>query len=210
MTLRDISIVLSPRTPEWPGDTPFDCRWTWKMSEGASVNVSAISGSPHVGTHADAPLHVRDGWAGADALPLDAFIGPALVVDLTGHQGAIEWRDLAQWTARVSARLLLRTGCSIAGGHFPERWPWLAPECVDTLLAGGLRLLGVDCPSVDDRESKSLVVHHRLFAGGASILENLDLSNVPSGEFELLAQPLAIEGLDAAPVRAVLRSLPVT
>jgi arylformamidase len=64
----------------------------------------------------------------------------------------------------------------------------------------------VDAPSVDDRESKTLPVHHMLFAGGAYNLENLDLRRVASGEYELLAPPVKMMGCDAAFVRAVLLS----
>ncbi len=102
-------------------------------------------------------------------------------------------------------RLLLRTNQSIAGSEFPEDWPTLSESCARTLLGRGLVLLGVDCPSVDSRESKSLPVHHMLFAGNACILENLDLRRISSGEYDLIAFPLKIMALDAAPVRAVLR-----
>ena len=59
----DISVLVRPGTPEWPGDVPFSCGWSSRLADGASVNLSHIAGSPHVGTHADAPLHVRDGAA---------------------------------------------------------------------------------------------------------------------------------------------------
>ena len=75
------------------------------------------------------------------------------------------------------------------------------------LVAGGLRLLGVDAPSVDARDARTLAVHRALFSGGAVVLENLDLSAVSPGDYELTAYPLRIAGLDAAPVRAVLRRL---
>jgi arylformamidase len=205
--LRDISIAVHPGTPEWPGDTPFSCRWSWAMSSGASVNVSALTSSPHVGTHADAPLHVRDGWPGAHELPLDAFCGAATVVDVGGARGPIGLDALeARAPLGVVERLLLRTGRSIAGGSFPDDWPVLEEGCVRALLGRGLRLLGVDAPSVDERESKSLPVHHMLFAGNACILENLDLRRIPPGDYELIAFPQKLMGLDAAPVRAVLRS----
>jgi arylformamidase len=84
-TLRDISVTLNPDTPEWPGDTPFTCGWASLIGAGASVNVSSFTSSPHVGTHADAPLHVREGWSGSHELLLDAFYGPAIVVDVTSH-----------------------------------------------------------------------------------------------------------------------------
>ena len=202
--LRDISVVVRPGTPEWPGDTPYSCRWTWSMSAGASVNVSAITMSPHVGTHADAPLHVRDGWPPSDALPTDAFVGPAIVLGLEQLDGPLESSALAARLPTRADRLLLRTGRTIAGGTFPASWPALTPACARWLIGRGLRLLGVDAPSVDDRESKGLETHRALFDGGASVVENLDLRGVPDGRYELIALPLRVEGLDAAPVRAVL------
>jgi arylformamidase len=203
--IRDISIALRDGTPEWPGDTPFACRWASLIAKGESVNVSAFVGSPHVGTHADAPMHVRDGWPGSHELPLDAFVGPATLVDISAHAGVIE-ADALTFDADVHGeRLLLRTGRSIAGGQFPSDWPTLSEACVRVLLGRGLRLLGVDAPSVDPRDSKTLPVHHMLFSGNAYILENLDLRRVPPGRYELLALPLKLMALDAAPVRAALR-----
>jgi arylformamidase len=202
--LRDISVVVRPGTPEWPGDTPYSCRWTWTQSAGASVNVSAFEMSPHVGTHADAPLHVRDGRPASDSLSAAAFVGPAVVIGLEDTNGPVHVDALAARLPRRVERLLLRTGRTIAGGAFPGAWPALTPACVRWLAARGLRLLGVDAPSFDDRESKTLDTHHALFDAGASILENLDLRGVPDGPYELIALPLRVAGLDAAPVRAVL------
>jgi arylformamidase len=205
--IRDISIALREGTPEWPGDTPYACRWASLIANGESVNVSAVIGSPHVGTHADAPLHVHDGWPGSHELPLDAFVGDATVVDVSAMPGIIEASDLAYDADEHGERLLLRTGRTIAGGQFPAEWPTLSEACVRTLVGRGLRLLGVDAPSVDPRESKTLPVHHMLFSANAYILENLDLRRVPPGQYELIALPLKLMSLDAAPVRAVLRDV---
>jgi arylformamidase len=202
--LRDISIVVRPGTPEWPGDTPFSCRWTWQIANGASVNVSALSVSPHVGTHADAPLHVRDGQPASEELRTDAFVGPALVIGAEVVSGPIDVEALAKRLPRRVERLLLRTGRTIASGTFPDAWPALTPSCVRWLAGRGLTLLGVDAPSVDDRESKTLDTHRALFDAGVSVLENLDLRDVSDGPYELIALPLRVAGLDAAPVRAVL------
>lgn len=206
MTLIDISVLLRQGTPEWPGDTPYSCRWSWEIATGDSVNVSAVSMSPHVGTHADAPIHVQDGWAGAEELPLDAFLGRARVIAVASDVDRVELTHLGLADSdRGPARLLLRTNRSVATGDFPESWPVLSEPCARALVARGLRLLGVDAPSVDHRHSKTLEVHHILFRGGACILESLDLRDVPDGEYELVAAPLRLAGLDAAPVRAVLR-----
>lgn len=208
MRLRDISITLATGTPEWPGDTPYSCGWSGTLSQGSSVNVSTYTTSPHVGTHADAPLHVRDGWPGSHELPLEAFFGRASVIDVSGAQQEIgmETIDTAIGDSEVE-RILLKTACSIGSGSFPESWPTLSEGCARTLLGRGLKLLGVDAPSVDERHSKTLPVHKMIFSGNACILENLDLRRVPAGTYELMAFPIKIMSLDAAPVRAILRDL---
>ena len=206
MSERDISVAMGSDTPEWPGDQPFSCGWTMTLAGGDSVNLSAITTSPHVGTHADAPLHVRDGWPASHQLPLRAFAGRAIVCSVDSALDTIERRDLTTLPDDGPVeRLLLRTQCSIASGTFPERWPVLSIDAVRELLRRGLALLGVDTPSVDGRHSKTLDVHKALFGGGAFNLENLDLRTIADGEYELIAYPVLVENVDAAPVRAVLR-----
>ncbi|HEY0996981.1 MAG TPA: cyclase family protein [Gemmatimonadaceae bacterium] len=202
--LHDLSLLVAPTTPEWPGDTPYSCGWTWDMAAGASVNVSALTTSPHVGTHADAPLHVRPGAAASDALPLDAFCGRAFLLDVSGRSGAIDLESIDDRLPSRLERLLLRTGRSVAAGGFPADWPTLSAKCVTALCARGLRLLGVDAPSIDPRESATLDAHHALFDCGGFNLENLDLRGVAEGEHHLVALPWRLAGLDAAPARAVL------
>jgi len=200
----DVSMSVRPGTPEWPGDTPYSCRWTWEIERGQSVNVATVETSPHVGTHADAPLHVRSGTPAIDQLPLDLFAGPALVVTIDGTPRDVDEAELLPLVPEGTERLLLRTGRSVADGSFPDDWPALTPACATALAARGLRLLGVDAPSVDRRHSKTLDTHHALFGAGAGVLESLDLRPAPDGRYLLVAYPLRWEGLDAAPVRAVL------
>lgn len=206
MREQDISIAMGAHTPEWPGDQPFSCGWAMQIATGGSVNLSAITTSPHVGTHADAPLHVRDGRPASHELPLAPFAGRAFVCSVDASLDTIALHDLTSLPAsgRVE-RLLLRTQCSVAAGGFPDRWPVVSLAVVRTLVDRGLKLLGVDTPSVDARHSKTLDVHHALFDAGAFNLENLDLRSVQDGEYELVAYPVLLEGVDAAPVRAVLR-----
>jgi arylformamidase len=211
--LIDISIPMSADTPPWPGDTPFSCGWTCRREQGDSVNLGTLTSSPHVGTHADAPVHIESDWAASESLPLGAFVGECLVLALP--QGFPVTRDIsaddlaalmsAACGERVVTRILLRSGYSLSRRVFPDDWPVLSLEATQWLLARGMQLWGTDAPSVDRRTSKDLPVHHALFAGGAFVLETLALDGVTPGVYELLAQPLAIEGADAAPVRALLR-----
>ncbi len=205
----DISVPFAPTTPPWPGDTPCSCGWAWSRASGASVNVGRIETSPHVGTHADAPLHVAEDAPGADALPLAPFIGAAMVVDVRGHAGPLDLATLrAAGCPPGVERLILRTDRTVATGAFPDDWPTLTAETAGALVHDGLQLLAVDCPSVDSRASTTLEVHHRLFDTGAYVVENLDLRHVPAGRYHLHAAPLKTGAFDAAPARALLTPLP--
>ena len=207
MRLRDVSVGLSTSTPEWPGDTPWSCGWTATIANGSSVNLSSVASSPHVGTHADAPLHVRDGWPGSHELPLEAFYGPVVVIDVSEMKGELGFDVIEPLIAPYRLeRLMLKTGCSVATGSFPDEWTSLTEWCARTLIGLGLRLLAVDAPSVDLRDSKSLAVHKMLFQGNACIIENLDLRRTPADVYELIAFPVKMMALDAAPLRAILVS----
>lgn len=209
--LIDISIPLSAQTPPWPGDVPFSCGWTCRREDGESINLGVLTHSPHVGTHADAPLHVESAWGASETLPADVFVGECAVVALPdGHEVAqdIGASLLASLLSDAPpARVLLRTGYSIEHGTFPDDWPSLTLDAVQWLHDHGVRLFGSDAPSADRRSSKDLPIHHALFAGGAYVIENLALDHVAVGRYELLAQPLAVHGADAAPLRAMLRVL---
>ncbi|MES2523290.1 MAG: cyclase family protein [Gemmatimonadota bacterium] len=202
----DISVPFAAQIPPWPGDTPFSCGWTARREDGSSINLASLHLSAHSGTHADAPLHVESAWGASETLPVAVFVGDTYVIDVRDCK-TIDIEALERLLEGVHdcTRLLARTGCSVAGGVFPEAWPVLDEPAAHWLVAHGVQLFGVDAPSVDARTSTTLPVHHALFAGGAYVLENLALDAVAPGTYELLAQPLAMHGADAAPVRAILR-----
>ena len=208
--LIDISIPLSASTPPWPGDVPFSCGWTCRRESGESVNLGAITASFHVGTHADAPYHVESDWGASESLSAELFVGDCVVIALPDDYPIAEDITVATLETLLgdepATRVLARTGYSVADGRFPNDWPALSIEGARWLLDRGVRLWGSDAPSADRRTSQSLPVHHALFEGGAFLLENLRLTGVTPGRYELLAQPLAVHGADAAPVRAMLRS----
>lgn len=181
------------------------------MADGANFNLGSVTTSLHVGTHADAPFHVQDGWPTSESLPVSVFVGACTVIALPdNHPVDVEISApllVHLLGNHVVARVLVRTGHSVAGGEFPAAWPALSPEAARWLVEHGTVLWGTDAPSVDARTSGSLPVHRALFSGGTYVLENLALDAVPPGPYELLAQPLAVHGADAAPVRALLRPL---
>ena len=202
MRIWDISLPLQNTTAEWPGDTPFDFRLTWKQSEGASVNVGAISTTAHIGTHADAPFHFTSDGPSVDQLDLAPFLGSCTVVDVRGRE-VIGVEDLQG--EDIAPRVLLRTDAWTDITRFPEHIPVIVPDVPAYLQARGVVLLGMDVPSVDPIDSKDLANHHALTACGIRILESLRLVDVPAGDYELISLPLKLVGADGSPVRAVLR-----
>ena len=205
----DISEPISPDTAVFPGDTPFSARWVAKLAEGASCNVSAIEMSVHCGTHTDAPVHFADGSPDMASVPLEAYIGRCRVVDMPG-EGSPPLIPAARLTPEAldeAERVLFRTSRSHDPSVFDQEFTAVGPEAAEVLVAAGIRLVGIDTPSMDFAASKDLAAHHVLYRGGVAILENLDLSDVEPGDYELIALPLKIVGSDSSPVRAVLREL---
>jgi len=204
MRIYDISMTLRNSLPVWPGDTPFSYQLTWQMDAGATVNLGMISTTVHGGTHADAPFHVCSDGRSIEELDLTPFVGPAMVVDVSGLP-VITIERIAAAEPMNGDRLLLKTGAWSDLNSFPTCFPVIAPEVPGFLASIGVVLLGVDVPSVDEFDSKSLPNHNKLNAYGIQILESLCLADVPAGRYELIALPLKIEGADGSPVRAILR-----
>lgn len=202
--LLDISMPVTPRTAPWPGDEPFSCGWTAQMAGGGSLNIGWAKQSAHVGTHVDAPFHFLAEGARVGALPLDAFVGPALVVDARGRD-ALDAELLRGLDLARAPRVLFRTRERAEPERFEERFPVLTPEAIARLAAARVRLVGVDQASVDPFDAKDLAIHKALARAGIVNLENLRLDDAPEGAYELLAPPIHWRDLDAAPVRALLR-----
>lgn len=213
----DISPLIGRGAVVWPGDTPFALEVAWSPEHGDSVTVSKLTLSPHTGAHADAPLHVGAGPGDAAGLPLAAFWGPCVVLDwrpdiARSPRGAIEMSALEARAAEFEdvERVLFRT-LDRPLDRFPETFPHFSPEAAAWLAArAGARLLlvGIDTFSIDAPSSKDLAAHRALFGGGLVVLEELELSQVTPGRYELVALPLRIQGGDASPVRAALRRMP--
>lgn len=204
--LIDISQTVSSRSGVFPGDTRFELRRVAELAKGASCDVGTITTTLHIGTHADAPSHFAQGAAAIDAVPLDRYFGPTRVVERIGD-GPITEADVRAWNPLRGLRYLVRTRAVVDPDVFPETFAHLEPAAAAVLADAGVILFGIDTPSVDHRESKTLDAHRTLLRGGVAILENLDLTLARPGPYELMAFPLKIAGADASPVRAVLRTL---
>lgn len=208
MRVHDISQVLHPKIPVWPGEPDFELLHGATISDACPVNVGTVHTPLHAGTHADSPFHYDpDGLSSADC-PLDAYIGPCVLVDATHAGERVEEGDL-DWPALEGAeRVLLRTYESFPHDRWDSGFTAIAPAVIARLSGMGVKLIGTDAASLDPETSKTLDAHHQVRVGGMAILEGLVLDHVEPGRYELIALPLKIAGADASPVRAILRELP--
>ena len=206
MTLFDITPTVSPALAVWPGDTPLRREVLLEMKRGDNLTLSTLHGTVHLGAHADAPNHYGRDAESIDARPLDRYLGPCRVVHVHTAPGSRIPVDALPDDLDV-ARVLFATGSYPDPTRFNEDFVALSPEVVDALGARGVRLVGIDTPSVDLFDSKDLPSHQACLRHDMAILEGLVLDAVPEGAYELIALPLKLQGFDASPVRAVLRSL---
>ena len=203
----DISPPIDASSPVFPGDTPFQLAWTAQISAQCPVNVSAITLSPHVGSHADAPLHYDPAGAAIGALDLQTFIGPCRVIHAIGKGPLVRLADLAHQLENLPERILVRTYANFPVQEFDNNLIALAPETLLALAELGVKLIGIDSASIDPADSKSLQSHQLIRERNMRVLENLQLDQIDEGDYELIALPLKLMSADASPVRAILREL---
>jgi arylformamidase len=204
--LWDISPPIAPDSPLFPGDTGYSQQWTATIAPGCPVNLSAITMSPHIGAHADAPLHYGEGAPTIGQVDLAPYIGPCRVIHAIGCGPLVRPEHLAHALNELPPRVLVRT-CVKAPTAWSPEFSAFAPETIAALAALGVQLVGIDSQSVDPADSKTLDSHHNLLRLNLRVLENLVLDDVPAGDYELIALPLKLMLADASPVRAILREL---
>ncbi len=211
--LYDITPPITPSLAVWPGDTPPSREVLCDLKRGDSVTLSTLRATVHLGAHADGPNHYGANAPAIDQRDLQLYLGPCQVIRVNVKRGTrIELADLkfeiSNLKSQIKAPRVL-----IATGTYPDPNKWnadfaaLDPALIDHLHTLGIRLIGIDTPSVDLFDSKDLPAHQRFLANDMAILEGLVLREVPEGIYELIALPLKLVGFDASPVRAVLRSL---
>ena len=209
--IHDITPPITERLKVWPGDTPLSREVLCEIGPptGPIKLVSNITLAPrratvHLGAHADAPSHYGADAPAIHERSLDYYLGPCQVVRVAVPRGTRVTPDLLPQPVRAE-RVLIATGTFPDPEQFNTDFAALSPELVRRLHEQGVRLVGIDTPSVDLFDSKDLPTHHEFLRCDLAILEGLVLRDVPEGVYELIALPLKLVGFDASPVRAVLR-----
>ena len=203
----DISPPVHEGAPVFPGDTPYRQRWAASIGPGCPVNVSEITLSPHVGAHADAPLHYAPDGATIGDVDLAPFLGRCRVIHAIACGPLVEWSHIEHAVAGLPPRVLVRTYQRAPVERWDGALAAYAPATIERLAALGVTLVGIDTASIDPADSKTLDSHQVIRRMNVRVLENLVLDDVPEGDYELIALPLKLVSADASPVRAVLRSL---
>lgn len=179
MRIYDVSRTLAPGMYVYPGDPEFSMT---PLRSGESY-ISALSFGTHTGTHIDAPAHYFSGGAGIDKQPLSTFITTA------------ELLPFGEQISGTAPAALLRSGYKEGDSAYPQ----LSEKEACSLVESGIEVVGCDTPSIGNDS-----VHRILLAADVVVIELLDFTDVPDGQYNMVALPLKIAGADAAPARVVL------
>jgi arylformamidase len=209
MDVIDVSLTIGPDLLVWPGDPPVDVTPRSEIAKGDPANVSEIRMGTHTGTHVDPPNHFVEGAPGIDSVSLDVLVGEAVVVDARQLDRPIQQTDMEKLSIREGAeRVLLRTANSELWRRerveFPDVYACLTPEAARWVVDRGIKLIGVDFLSVEQKGAEGHPTHHMLLENGVVIIEGLNLGDVDPGEYTLACLPLRIKDGDGGPARAVL------
>lgn len=201
MAIHDISVPIRSDMPIYDGNPGVELERVDSIAEGAPANVSRLGLGVHTGTHVDAPLHFIDGAPGAEGIPLDALVGPAVVVDATSVEALGDQELESLGVPEGAERVLLKTQNSELWNQdaFTRDFLRLDGGGARFVVSRGIRTIGIDYLSIGDREA-----HRELLGAGVVPVEGLDLRNIEPGEYTFVCLPLDVVGSDGAPARAIL------
>lgn len=208
--IHDVSLVLSHEMVTWPGEPAPKIEPLRRIAKGETANVSVVTISDHAGTHVDPPLHFLEGGNTADKLPLDALVGPCVVVafDGPGHVSA-DWLEKARIPPRTE-RILFKTRNSARWGDptasFTRDFTTINASAAKWCVDHGVKLVGIDYLSIEPQgpQKEGYPVHKTLLGANVVIIEGLDLRAAAPGQYELFCGPLKLLNGDGAPARVFL------
>jgi arylformamidase len=199
----------SATTPVYQGDAPMSFQFLRDMRRGDPLTLSVFSLGAHSGTHVDAPMHFVAGGAPVDQLALDALVGPARIIQIADSVQAIDAAELNRHPWTGAERVLFRTRSTERGwmssAVFHRDFAYIAPDAAQLLADAGVKLIGVDYISAEQFGAPAPLTHRILLGRGTPIVEGLDLSDAPAGDYDLVVLPMKVRGHEGAPARAILR-----
>ena len=202
----DISPEISQSIAVFPGDTPFSKETALSFENGDHLMLSSINSTVHLGAHTDAPCHYSKNGDSIEKAKLDNYVGPSQVIEININRGQRILPEHLNGQQILAPRILFKTNSFPDPNNWNDDFNALSAELIDYLHHEGVFLVGIDTPSVDLANDQDLLSHTKIAEFELSILEGIVLKDVPEGLYELIALPLPLKGLDASPVRAILRS----
>jgi arylformamidase len=204
----DVSVPLSTGMVHWPGDPEPTFEPISEIEHGANANVTLCRMTAHTGTHMDAPLHFLPGQKGIDSFPLSVGIGAARVISIPAAYPVVTRAELENKDIKTGDRVLLKTRNSLRRWEnvdFQQDYVAINASAAQFLADAGVVLIGVDYLSVGVFQGDGSDTHRILLSSGVWIVEGLDFSQVPEGDYDLVCLPLRIRGCDGSPARVALR-----
>lgn len=195
----DLSIPLSSETEVYPGDPVFSSVPVCSVTNGDDCTVSRWCMGSHAGTHLDAPRHFFPQGSDITELSLEKLCGRSYVADFTEKKW-IEPEDLSFLPLNRISIILLKTKTSKNSGI-------LSLSSAQFLVNRGISLIGIDTITIEPPDHKDFAVHKMFLSHNIPILESIQLSHVPEGEYDFFCLPLPVSGADASPVRPVLKTV---
>jgi len=169
------------------------------------VRQTLLTFSTHVGTHIDAPSHFVENGVSIDKIGLERLVGDCWVLDFSDVEEKIGVDDLKKSEINQGDIILLKTKNSNLKekGSFEPNFVYLDPEAAGFLVSKKVKSVGIDYLGIE-RDHPEHDTHIKLLKNGIPIIEGLRLPHVSKGKYFFCCLPLALQGVEAAPARAVL------
>ena len=210
MKVHDVSLVMRPDMTLWGTEPGPKIEPLRRIARGDTANVSVVSFADHTGTHVDPPLHFIEGGATVDRLPVEALVGPCVVVDYdrTEHvdDAWLAGARLPQGTERILFKTRNSELWRDPTAKMTRDFTTINASAARWCVAHGIKLVGIDYLSIEPQgpEKAGYPVHHTLLGAGVVVIEGLDLRGIAAGTYDLVCAPIKIAGGDGAPARVFL------
>jgi len=201
MRIIDISVPVTTGMFRFPRDDHVKVSVTEEGTyEKVNCRTSRIIMGSHSGTHIDAPMHMIPGGTPIEQVPLQDLVGRARVLRIRKAPREEIGADCVDPGVIDEPRVILDTGWYRHWGKedYYEEFPKVTEGFAELLVKRKVKVVVVDLPLSSE-------VHDIILGSGGCQVENvIGLDQITADKVELIALPIRIIGIDAAPARVVV------